>query len=576
MSGDKGCGQETIVMKSDLEISQEAKPQPIQQIAEKLGLDADCIEPYGKYKAKISLGAMEGKRRNASKYVLVTAITPTPLGEGKTVTTIGLSMALSRLGKKALATVRQPSMGPVFGIKGGAAGGGYSQIIPMEEFNLHLTGDIHAVSIAHNLLAAFVDNHLYHKSQPAIDPYSITWGRVVDVSDRALRKIILGLGGKTGGVPRESHFDIAVASEVMAVLALANDLQDLRKRLGRIIVGSTPTEEPVTAEDLKCAGAMTAILCESIKPTLMQTIEGTPCLIHAGPFGNIAHGNSSIIADKIGLRHCDYVVTEAGFGADMGAEKFVNIKCRYSGLRPDAAVVVCTLRGLKMHSGRFRVVPGKPLPQGLTEPNPEALLEGLPNLLRQVENVNIYGIPAVVAINRFPEDTTEEIQMIKDALPRSLVKDVVVSELHAQGSAGGEALAQAVISACEQPGNFRFLYEDTDSIEQKIKTIATRIYGAADIEILPAARKQIEKFNTWGLGRLPVCMAKTHLSLSHDPALKGSPSGFTFPVREIRASAGAGFLYALCGDMMTIPGLPSVPGGTRVDIDEQGRIVGLF
>lgn len=563
-------------MKSDLEISQSAQPQPIQDIASAMGIAADSVEPHGKYKAKISLEELDGNRRAGSKYVFVTAITPTPLGEGKTVTTIGLSMALNRLGKKTVATVRQPSMGPIFGIKGGAAGGGHSQVIPMEEFNLHQTGDIHAVSIAHNLLAAFIDNHLYHKNELAIDPFSITWGRVVDVSDRALRKVIVGLGGRANGIPRESHFDIAVASEVMAILALAGDLQDLRKRLGRIIIGSTKTDQPVTAENLRCAGAMAVVLRDALKPTLMQTLEGTPCLIHAGPFGNIAHGNSSIIADAIGLKHCDYVVTESGFGADMGAEKFINIKCRYSGMRPDAAVMVCSIRALKMHSGRYHVVPGKSLPKELVEEDLEALEAGLPNLIKQVENVRIYGVPVVVAINRFATDTPAEIQLVQEQAAHSGAQAVVVSELHARGGAGGEELAAAVIRAAESPSHFQLLYPAEIPIERKIQVIATNIYGADDVEILPEARKQIERFNRWGLGGLPVCMAKTHLSISHDPKLKGRPRGFCVPVREIRASAGAGFLYALCGDMMTMPGLPSVPGGTRVDIDDKGRIVGLF
>jgi formate--tetrahydrofolate ligase len=468
-------------------------------------------------------------------------------------------------------------MGPIFGIKGGAAGGGYSQVIPMEEFNLHLTGDIHAVSIAHNLLAAFIDNHLHHQKDPiALDPFTVTWGRVVDVSDRALRKIIIGLGGRASGVPRESHFDIAVASEVMAILALARDLKDLRKRLGAIIIGSTRDGKPVTAEDLKCAGAMAVTLKESLQPTLMQTLETTPCLIHAGPFGNIAHGNSSIIADYIGLKYCDYVVTEAGFGADMGAEKFVNIKCRYSGLKPDAAVVVCSIRGLKMHSGKFKVVPGKPLPPEFTQEDLPSLRAGIPNLIKQVENMRIYGIPVVVAINKFPTDTQAEIDLIKAEARDCGALDVVVSEVHANGGPGGAELAEAVIRAAETPSTFQFLYPSQTSVENKIRAIATSIYGADDIEILPEAKKQIERYREWGLGDLPICMAKTHLSLSHDPKLKGRPKGFVVPVREVRASAGAGFLYALCGDMMTMPGLPSVPGGTRVDLDEKGNIVGLF
>ncbi len=563
-------------MKSDLEISQEAQPHPIQEIAEGLGIAPESLSPYGHYKAKIALSELKKPPRPGVKYVVVTAITPTPLGEGKTVTTIGLSMALNRLGKKTVSTVRQPSMGPIFGIKGGAAGGGYSQIIPMEEFNLHLTGDIHAVSIAHNLLAAFIDNHIYHKNALDIDPFSITWGRVIDVSDRALRSVIIGLGGRANGVPREAHFDIAVASEVMAILALAHDIQDFRQRLGRIIIGATKSDMPVTAEDLKCAGAMAAIMRETLEPTLMQTVEGTPCLIHTGPFGNIAHGNSSIIADLIATRYCDYVVTEAGFGADMGMEKFANIKCRYSGLQPDAAVLVCSLRGLKMHSGRFKVVPGKPLPPGLVEENRDALRDGMPNLFKQIENVRTFGIPAVVAINRFPADTEGELEFVRKEAEGRGAQSVVVSELHAKGGAGGEALASAVIRAAESPSQFGFLYPLEIPLEHKIHSIASTIYGASDVEILPEARRQIERFERWGLGALPICMAKTHLSLSHDPNLKGRPRGFVVPVREVRASAGAGFLYALCGDIMTMPGLPSVPGGTRVDIDAEGRITGLF
>ena len=435
-------------------------------------------------------------------------------------------MALNRLGKKTVATVRQPSMGPIFGIKGGAAGGGYSQVIPMEEFNLHLTGDVHAVSIAHNLLAAFIDNHLYHKNALDLDPFSITWGRVVDVSDRALRRVNIGLGGRANGLPRESHFDIAVASEVMAILALARDLKDLRQRLGQIVIGATRADKPVTAEALQCAGAMAVVLREALMPTLMQTLEGTPCLIHAGPFGNIAHGNSSIIADYIGLKHCDYVVTESGFGADMGAEKFVNIKCRYSNLRPDAAVVVCSIRALKMHSGRFNVAPGRPLPPGLVEEDLDALRAGLPNLFKQVENVRIYGVPAVVAINRFSSDSEKEIQLIKDHAGHCGAQAVVVSDLHARGGEGGEELAGAVIRAAESRSEFQFLYPAEIPIERKIQTIATNVYGADDVEILPEARKQIERFMKWGMGNLPICMAKTHLSLSHDPKLKGRPKGF--------------------------------------------------
>ncbi|MCD6386690.1 formate--tetrahydrofolate ligase [Candidatus Sumerlaeota bacterium] len=563
-------------MKSDLEISHEAKLKNIIEIAEELGLTEDLVELYGKYKAKISLEALNTPIDRKGKYILVSAITPTPLGEGKTVTTIGLSMALNKIGKKAVATVRQPSMGPIFGIKGGAAGGGYAQVVPMEEFNLHLTGDIHAVSIAHNLLAAFIDNHIYHGNQLNIDQFSITWPRVVDISDRALRNIIIGLGKRTDGIPRQSSFDIAVASEVMAILALAKDIFDLRRRCGQIVVAATKDKKPVTAEDLQCAGAMTVVLKDAIKPTLMQTLDNTPCLIHAGPFGNIAHGNSSIIADYIGLKYCDYVVTESGFGADMGAEKFVHIKCRTSGLKPDACVLVCSIRALKMHSGKYRVIAGRPLPPELIEENIVDLVQGLPNLIKQIENVKVYGIPVVVAINRFPTDTDNEIELVKKEARRHGVVDVVVSEVFAKGSEGGIELAEAVVKAAEQSYEFRYLYPLEASIPDKIRTIATKIYGASGVEILPQAKKDIALLEEWGFGNLPVCMAKTHLSLSHDPKLKGRPSNFEVPVREIRLSSGAGFVYALCGDMMTMPGLPSRPGGAKVDIDENGNIVGLF
>ena len=563
-------------MESDLEISQQAKIKNIVEIAEELGLSEEFIEPYGKYKAKIILEALKTPIDRKGKYILVSAITPTPLGEGKTVTTIGLSMALNKIGKKAAAAVRQPSMGPVFGIKGGAAGGGYAQVVPMEEFNLHLTGDIHAVSIAHNLLAAFIDNHIYHGNQLNIDQFSITWPRVVDISDRALRNIIIGLGERTDGIPRQSGFDIAVASEVMAIIALAKDIFDLRKMCGRIIIGATKDKKPVTAEDLKCAGAMTVVLRDAIKPTLMQTLENTPCLIHAGPFGNIAHGNSSIIADYIGLKYCDYVVTEAGFGADMGAEKFVNIKCRVSGLKPDACVLVCSIRALKMHSGKYNVVAGKQLPQGLLEENLVALVQGFPNLIKQIENIQIYGIPIVVAINKFPTDTEKEIELVKQEAKQYGVSDVVVSEVFAKGSEGGIELAEAVVKASEKPFEFKFLYPGESSIKNKIKTIVTKVYGGDDADFLPESDKDIDCFEKWGFGHLPICMAKTHLSISHDPKLKGRPKGFQVPIRDIRIASGAGFLYPMCGDMVTMPGLPSLPGGTKVDIDEAGNIVGLF
>jgi formate--tetrahydrofolate ligase len=562
-------------MKNDIEISQEAKIEHIQDVCARYGFDEEFIEPYGKYKAKLSLDLRKG-REVKGKYVLVSAITPTPLGEGKTVTTVGLSMALNKAGKSAACAIRQPSMGPTFGIKGGAAGGGYSQVVPMEEFNLHMTGDIHAVSISHNLLAAFVDNSIFQKNPLKIDPHSILWRRVVDVSDRSLREIVIGLGPKANGFPRQSGFDIAVASEVMAILALSTSLEDLRKRLGRIVIGANQDGGLVTAEDLKCAGAMAALMAEALKPNIMQTLEGTAALVHAGPFANIAHGNSSILADQIGLRYFDYVVTEAGFGADIGAEKFFNIKCRASGLRPNAAVLVCTVRALKAHSGKFKIVPGKPLPEGLIKEDIEAIRCGLPNLQKQVENLRLHGVPVVVAVNRFPTDTEAELKFVLGEARKLDVAGAAVHELHAKGGAGGRELAELVVKAAEQPSEFRFLYPDDMPIEEKIRTIVTKVYGGKGIAIEPAAAKQIEQYKRSGFSNLPICMAKTHLSLSHDPKLMGRPEGFTVPVREVRLSAGAGFLYALCGTMSTMPGLPSTPAGANVDIDAQGRIVGLF
>ncbi|RKY01610.1 formate--tetrahydrofolate ligase, partial [Candidatus Poribacteria bacterium] len=532
----------------------------------------------GKYKAKVLLEVLEKfKDRPNAKYIDVTAITPTPLGEGKTVTTIGLSMALNRIGYKAITCIREPSMGPVFGIKGGATGGGYSQVVPMEDVNLHLTGDIHAVSIAHNLLAAFIDNHLAKGNKLGIDPHSITWPRVVDVEDRALRHIIIGLGGKQNGIPRETRFDIAVASEVMAILALATSLKDLRERIGRIVIGFTYDGKPVTAEDLKCAGAMTVLLKDALKPNLLQTLEGTPCFVHTGPFANIAHGNSSIIADLIAIKLGDYVVTESGFGADCGMEKFMNIKCRYSGLVPDAVVIVCTVRALKVHSGRYKAVPGKPLDPGLLEEDVKAVEEGCANLEKQIENAKLFGVPAVVAINKFDTDTDKEIEAIKERALAAGAVAAEVSEVWAKGGEGGIKLAEAVVEAANMPKQFKFLYELDWPIEKKIETIATKIYGAGSVEFLPEARRKIRLYKKLGWDKLPICMAKTHLSLSHDPNLKGRPEGFTLPVRDIHASIGAGFLYALCGDIRTMPGLPSHPAGEKIDIDlETGKIVGLF
>jgi len=568
---------------SDIEIAQQAKMLPVQEIAENLGVQDNELELYGRYKAKIDLSILDRLAdKPLGKLIVVTAITPTPLGEGKTVTTLGLSQAMAKVGLKVCTTLRQPSLGPVFGIKGGAAGGGYSQVLPMEDFNLHFTGDIHAVSAANNLLAAFIDASLKHDNPLSINPLSISWKRVVDISDGwALRNIVIGLGAdlpaqRRGGVPRETGFDISVASEVMAILALTTDLKDIRKRLARIIVARDKSGNPVTAEDLQCAGAMTVLMKDAIKPNLIQTLEHTPVLVHAGPFANIAHGNSSIIADRIALRLADYVVTEAGFGADMGAEKFCDIKCRIGGLKPSCAVVVATVRALKMHSGRFKIAAGKPLDPGLMQEDLAALRDGIVNLEKQVENMRAFGIPVVVAINNFPTDTAAEIELIRERAMAAGAEDACLSKVFAEGGAGGEELARAVAKACDQPNDFHYIYEDDDPIKTKIEKIATTIYGADGVSYAPAAEDAIKTYNAWGLDKLPICMAKTHLSLSHDPALKGRPTGFTVPVRDIRPSAGAGFLYALCGEMATMPSLPSIPAGTKIDIDEDGNVVGLF
>jgi formate--tetrahydrofolate ligase len=567
-----------VQLNSDIEIAQNTNMKPIVEIAESMGLTEDDIELYGKYKAKVKLEVLERlKDKPNAKYVDVTAITPTPLGEGKTVTTIGLGMSLNRIGKKAITCIRQPSLGPVFGIKGGAAGGGYSQVLPMEDFNLHLTGDVHAVGVAHNLLAAFLDAHIMHGNELNIDPFSITLNRVVDVNDRVLRNIVIGLGGKANGVPRESGYDITVASEVMAILALTTSLKDLRQRLARMVVGTTYDGKPVSAEDLKCAGAMTVLLKDAIKPNLLQTIEHNPCFVHAGPFANIAHGNNSILADLIASKLGDYVVTESGFGADLGAEKLMNIKCRYSGLVPSAAVIVATVRGLKMHGGAFEFIPGKGVDKAKMEAkNVEAVRKGCENLAKMIENIRIFGIPAVVSINKFDSDHPEEIEAIKEEALAAGADDCVTTEVWAKGSAGGEELANAVVKACEKPNNFKFLYPLDASIKEKIEIIATKIYGADGVDYLPKAEEKIELYTKQGFDKLPICMAKTHLSLSHDPNLKGRPRGYKIPIRDVRASIGAGFLYPLLGEMRTMPGLPKVPAGTKVDIDENGNVVGLF
>jgi len=570
--------REEFTLKSDIEIAQAASMKHIMEIAESIGLSEEYLELYGNYKAKVKLEVLENfKDRPDGKYVDVTAITPTPLGEGKTVTTIGLSMALNRIGKKTVTCIRQPSLGPVFGIKGGAAGGGYSQVLPMEDFNLHLTGDTHAVGMAHNLLAAFMDTHIMKGNDLNIDPFSITLNRVVDISDRALRNIIVGLGGPLNGVPRETGYDITVASEVMAILALTTSLKDLRQRLGKIVIGSTYDGKAVTAEDLKCAGAMAVLLKDAIKPNLLQTIEHTPCFVHAGPFANIAHGNSSILADQIAIKLGDFVVTESGFGADCGAEKFMDIKCRYSGLKPNAVVIACTVRALKMHGGGFEFIPGKGVDKELmNKPNVEAVEKGCENLKKMVENMKLFGIPVVVAINKFSADSEEEIKAIEEIAKTTGAEDAVVSDVWLKGGEGGLELAEAVARAAEKPSQFKFLYPLDWSIKKKIETIADKIYGADGVSYSAEAEKKIDLYTKQGFDKLPMCMAKTHLSLSHDPNLKGRPRGFTVPIRDVRASVGAGFLYPLLGEMRTMPGLPKVPAGTKVDIDEDGNIVGLF
>jgi formate--tetrahydrofolate ligase len=562
--------------RNDLAIAQAATLKPITEIAEMMGLSSGDIEPYGTRKAKINLNVIEKLRdRPNAKYIVVTAITPTPLGEGKTTTSIGLAQGMNRIGKKAIVALRQPSLGPVFGIKGGGSGGGRSQVIPMEDMNLHLTGDIHAVSAAHNLLSAFLDGSVFHSNPLNIDINRIELRHVVDILDRSIRDIVKGLGGRNNGVPRESGFDISVASEVMAILALSKSIFDLRERLGKIIAAYTKSNTPVTAEDLKAAGAMTVLLYEAIKPNLMQTLENTPALVHCGPFANIAHGNSSILADYIGIKGGEYLITEAGFGADMGFEKFCDIKCRVSGLKPDAAVVVATVRALKAHSGRFKIVAGKPLDPGLTQENLSALEEGAVNLEAQIENVRRMGIPVVVAINAFPTDTEREWAFIERAARDAGAVAAVPSTHFVDGGAGATGLAEAVIEAANRPSDFRFLYPLETSIKEKIETLAREFYGAADVDYSEEADDKIKQYTKMGYGNLPICMAKTHLSLSHDPKLKGRPTGYTFPIRDVRLSAGAGFIYPLAGTMLTMPGLPSDPSGAHMDIDEKGNIVGL-
>ncbi|MFN9757673.1 MAG: formate--tetrahydrofolate ligase [Planctomycetota bacterium] len=562
---------------NDLNIARSIPLRPLSEVARIMGLGADDLEMYGNAKAKVKLDLLkQPSTRKPAKYVVVTAITPTPLGEGKTVHTVGISQALNRIGKRTACVIRQPSMGPVFGIKGGAAGGGYSQVVPPEELNLHLTGDFHAVTAAHNLCAAFLDAHLFHGNELGLDRDQITWRRVLDMNDRALREIEVAHGGDKNGTPRRTGFDITSASEIMAILGLSKDVHDLRKRLGAMVVGYTTDGKPVTAEDLKAAGAMTAILKDALKPTLMQTLEGTPALVHTGPFANIAHGNSSIVADYIALRSLDFVVTEAGFGADMGAEKFFNIKCRASGLKPDAALLVATVRALKMHSGRFTIVAGKPLPDGLKQEDLDALQAGIGNLQKQIENVRLFGIPVVVAVNRFPGDTDAEIEFVRTAAIEAGASAAHVSTLFADGGKGGEDLAHALVKAADEPNSFRLLYPDEASLKEKIETLATKVYGADGVDYEPLAEQQLAKFEACGYGRFPICMAKTQYSLSHDPNLKGRPTGFRFKVRDARVSVGAGFVYPLAGEIMTMPGLGKVPGGARMDIDQDGNVVGML
>ncbi len=560
---------------SDLEIARGANLRPLTDIAEEAGIPVEMLEPYGAGAAKISLDAIEALAdRPKARYVVVTAITPTPLGEGKTTTTVGLGQGFGHIGKKATIAIRQPSLGPTFGIKGGAAGGGYSQVVPMELFNLHLTGDMHAVTAAHNMCSAMLDAHIYHGNESGLDLHNITWRRVVDINDRALRNVVIGLGGRLDGVPRESGFDITAASEVMATLALATSLSDLRARLGRIVVGYTKAGEPVTAEDLKAAGAMAVLLKDALKPNLMQTLEGGPALVHTGPFGNIATGNSSIVADRIAIRTGDFLVTEAGFGADMGAERFFNIKCRYSGIDPDAAVMVATVRGLKAHSGNHRIVAGRPLPEALLAENPDEVHAGGDNLRKQLSNMKAHGVTPVVAINAFPGDHDADLAAIGEIADEYGARCAITTHF-SDGGAGAAELAEAVAEACEEPSSFKVLYEDDLSLKDKIAAVATTVYGADDVEYSATANRQLDTYESAGFGHLPVCIAKTHLSISSDPSLKGAPTGWTLPVREVRASVGAGFVYPICGDMRTMPGLGRQPAAMGIDLDENGEIVGL-
>ncbi len=555
---------------TDIEIAQACKMRPIREIGEKAHVPEELLEPYGKYKAKVDLSLLKDDRKDG-KLVLVTAITPTPAGEGKTTTTIGLADGLRRIGKEAVVALREPSLGPVFGVKGGAAGGGYAQVVPMEDINLHFTGDFHAIGAANNLLAAMLDNHIHQGNALGIDPRKITWKRCVDMNDRQLRNIVDGLGGKTNGLPREDGFDITVASEIMAVLCLSDSLSDLKARLSRIVVGYTYGDQPVTAGQLGAAGAMAALLKDALKPNLVQTLEGTPAFVHGGPFANIAHGCNSVIATRMALKMGEYAVTEAGFGADLGAEKFLDIKCRMAGLAPDAVVIVATVRALKMHGGLAKTE--------LEKENLEALEKGIPNLLRHVSNIrDVFKLPCVVAVNRFPTDTENEIDFIIQAC-RNLHVNTVLSEVWAKGGAGGEELAKEVVRLCENESgkeSFTFSYESALSLEEKIQTVVRKIYGGVGAVITPAAKKQLEKLTEMGFGSCPVCFAKTQYSFSDDPTKLGAPEGFTVTVKSVGVSAGAGFVVVLTGDIMTMPGLPKSPAAERIDVDENGRITGLF
>ncbi|HET8683648.1 MAG TPA: formate--tetrahydrofolate ligase [Micromonosporaceae bacterium] len=564
-----------MTIPSDLDIALAAGLKPLVDIAGEMGIGGHLLEPYGDSVAKIKLAALdELASRPLARYVLVSAVTPTPAGEGKTTTLIGLGQAFRHIGRTATVAIRQPSMGPTFGIKGGAAGGGYSQVVPMDLLNLHLTGDFHAVTAAHNLLSAMVDNHLYQGNELGLDPHNIAWRRVLDVNDRALRDIVVGLGGRQDGVPRQTGFDITAASEVMAILALASSLVDMRGRLGRVVVGYTRDGQPVTAEQLGAAGAMAAIMRDALKPNLLQTLENTPVLVHAGPFGNIAHGNSSVLADLIGIRTGDFLLTEAGFGADMGAERFFNIKCRVSGLRPDAAVVVVTVRAMKAQSGRYRLVAGRPLPAQLLAENPDEVGEGAANLRKQVENIRLHGVPVVVAVNAVPTDHPSEWRAITEVAQELGVR-VAVSHHFTQGGPGARELAEAVAEAAEEPSAFRFLYPAEAPLRDKIETVARRVYGAERVEYTPAAGRQVDAYQALGYGALPVCIAKTHLSVSSDPHLTGAPTGWTLPVREVRAAAGAGIVTPVCGDIRTMPGLGAHPAAQRIDVAEDGNVTGL-